>query len=317
MAYTYGSATSPSDLLDQIRAFLVLQSWTVDSFVTEAPGKRLHMHKDSHYFNAKSADTAAGLFYANYATSTQIAFSVGTGYTAANAWYDQPGVPRNSVNGIGSLMALPSGAIIDFHMFYDDTYKQLIVWVQRSASIWRWMSFGESFVKAGAWTGGQWCAASGNWYYGGWNNPAGGNNELQTQPMIPFSYGNNWPVGYLRADVDSFTGQWIAIGPDDRGFKNGSSNVSSNYGPPNAIPWMNGLASHGANKLNGLNCLFPLKIYAARDASPGGYSLLGTIPNVFLADITGLAVGAAYNLGGNQYYPFPSVNTHGTVIQKV
>lgn len=322
MAHLYGSATSPSDLLDQIRAFLVLQGWTVDSFVTEAPGKRLHMHKGGFYFNAKSADTAAILWDSSEsnATATQISFNCGTGYTSANPWANQPGVPMAGVNPRGAMMTLPPGAIVDFHFFYDDTYKELIVYVQRSAGIWRYLAFGESMVKAGAWTGGMWLFASANWYRGVSAAYAGGNGSVQCYPMVAHQYIGNAPfsLGFVRADVDAFTGKWISIGADEGQGKGGATPVIGYAGGvPNAIPWMNGLASHGANALNGLNDLFPLQIFAARDASPGGYSLLGSIPNVYLADITGLAVGAAYGLGANQYYPFPSANTHGNVIGAV
>jgi hypothetical protein len=62
--------------------------------------------------------------------------------------------------------------------------------------------------------------------------------------------------------------------------------------------------------------LNPVQIYAVRDA--GGKSLLGSLPNIFASNVTGLAMGQPYTLGSNQYYPFPAdAANRGTIIKRL
>ena len=321
MAYETGTWLNPSDGLDKIRVFLLAQGWTVDAFTVEAPGKRLHMHKGTFYLNAKSADSAASNIWPDYygAIGIQIGFNVGTGYTPANSWRDQPGVVKTTAGlPIGGAIQLPAGAITSYRFDYDDTYKSLVIYVQTQPGVWRWGGFGESLVKAGAWTGGAWIAASSYYWIVGYTAGIGHTNALTAYPFGansdsgPYSY----PLVFVRADVDAYAGKWVSCCPADATGKAGDTCLRGGQAVGVNTPSFTTLLDRARNSMNSLSVLLPVQVFAARDA--GGVSLLGTLPNVFVTNISGMVPGQSYQQGVDWFTPFPGDTvTRGTVIKRV
>jgi len=321
VAYETGTWLNPSDGLDKIRVFLIAQGWTVDSFAVEAPGKRLHMHKGTFYLNAKSSDgTSEYIWGANSFTPVpQIGFNIGTGYNAITSWRDQPGVVKDSGGiPIGAPIALPAGAVVGYRLDYDDLYKSLVIYVQITVGIWRWVAFGENLIKAGVWTGGAWLAASQNYYWvGNSTGPGYGSTE------------NPWPIGansdnhvslttllYVRADVDAYLSKWVSCSAYNLTGKMGDTNLAGGTATQPEVPGLTGLQVRARNALNSLSDLLPVQLFAARDA--GGISLLGTLPNIYATNITGMVPGQSYQQGVDWFTPFPGdVPTRGTVIKRV
>ncbi|WLT32267.1 hypothetical protein [Geothrix sp. PMB-07] len=317
MAYDLGTALNPTDLLDKLRAFLVAQGWTVDLFAVEAPGKRLHMHKGGFYLNAKSADNTASSIWAGGGASQtqQIGFNLSTGFNSGNAWRDQAGVPMRGANSIGGSIKLPAGAIVSYWMDYDDTTKSLILYVQKSAGVWRWMGFGESLIKAGSWTGGAWIASSSSYEWAGYSEGPGHDNTLPCYPFGANKDSGLGPLVMVRADVDSFTGKWVSCSNEEFTGRTGDTNVAGGRVVSGQVPTLSGLVERSRNSLNSTSVLLPVQVFTTRD--DGGMSLLGTLPNVFMTNITGLVPGQAYQQGVDWFVPFPGDSaTHGTVIRR-
>jgi len=318
--YETGTWLNPSDGLDKLRVFLVAQGWIVDAFTVEAPGKRLHMHKGSFYLNAKSADDgSSNIWQTTWGQAMpRIGFNVGTGYNSSLSWRAQPGaVMDNTGVAIGCDLQLPAGAVIGYRFDYDDTFKSLVIYVQISTGIWRWAGFGESLTKAGAWTGGAWIASSSNYYWSSYGTNYPGHVTGPT--AYPFG-AHNEPVGaplvFVRADVDSYTGKWVSCCPTDSTGKAGSTNVpGGGIAISTNVPSLVGLMDRCRNAMNSLTVLQPVQVFAVRDA--GGQSLLGTLPNVYATNITGLVPGQSYQQGVDWFTPFPGdVATRGTVVKR-
>lgn len=321
MAYETGTWLTPSDGLDKIRVFLLAQGWTVDAFTVEAPGKRLHMHKGAFYLNMKSADSAVSNIWPNTYSGNgiQIGFNVGTGYTPANAWRDQPGVVATAAGlSIGGAIQLPAGAVTSYRFDYDDSYKSLVIYVQTQPGVWRWGGFGESLLKAGAWTGGAWIAASSNYYTVAYATGAGHTNAASAYPFGANSdsviYMN--PLVFVRADVDAYTGKWVSCSPTDSTGKAGDTCLRGGAPVGANTPSFTTLLDRARNSMNSLSVLLPVQVFAVRDA--GGVSLLGTLPNVFVTNISGMVPGQSYQQGVDWFTPFSGdTATRGTVIKRV
>ncbi len=321
MAYETGTWLNPSDGLDKLRVFLLAQGWTVDAFTVEAPGKRLHMHKGTFYLNAKSADNSTSNIWPDTYSGNgiQIGFNVGTGYTPANSWRDQPGVVKTAAGlPIGGAIQLPAGAVTSYRFDYDDTYKSLVIYVQTQPGVWRWGGFGESLLKAGAWTGGAWIASSAYYNTVGSSSGSGNTNAITAYPFgaNASSYVYPYPLVFVRADVDAVTGKWISCGPTDVTGKAGDTCLRGGASVGANTPSFTSLHDRARNAMNSLSVLLPVQVFAVRDA--GGISLLGTLPNVFVTNISGMVAGQSYQQGVDWFTPFPGdTATRGTVIKRV
>ena len=322
MAFDSGTFINPNDGLDKIRLFLIAQGWAQESWTTESGNQRLHMSKGGVYLNAKASNAGANIWQACAFPTTSIGFSLGTAFNAANAWYDQTGVVRNISNqGIGACLPLPAGAVTSYELFYDPAYESLVIYVQATTGVWRWAGFGAELVKAGAWTGGPWVASCADFNYANFNpNGAPGHGSTFAQ-VYPFganrdNYSAAGPLIYLRADVDTFTGKWLSCGPNDITGKAGGTNIAGGVACSSNVPALTGLLERSCNAMNSLSVLLPVQVFAVRDA--GGKSLLGSLPNIYASNVSGLAVGAPYVLGASSYYPFPAdASSRGTVIKRV
>ena len=319
MAYETGTWLNPSDGLDKLRVFLLAQGWTVDAFTVEAPGKRLHMHKGTFYLNAKSADSSASNIWpdSGYGNGIQIGFNVGTGYTSANIWRDQPGVVKHANgNPIGGAIQLPAGAITSYRFEYDDAYKSLVIYVQTQPGVWRWGGFGESLLKAGAWVGGAWIGSSSYYYHLASIVGAGHTNAVTAYPFGANSDYFSVPLVFVRADVDAYVGKWGSCCPTDVTGKAGDTCLRGVQAVGANTPSFTTLLDRARNAMNSLSVLLPVQVFAVRDA--GGISLLGTLPNVFVTNINGMVAGQSYQQGVDWFTPFPGdTATRGTVIKRV
>lgn len=86
MAYATGTATTPDQMLDAIRAFAALQGWTVDRWAIDGLGKTLSIHVDSLYAHFRSDPYDAGGGW-----STALDCCGANGFSAGSGWNAQPG----------------------------------------------------------------------------------------------------------------------------------------------------------------------------------------------------------------------------------
>jgi hypothetical protein len=86
MPYATGTAATPNQLLDAIRAFAVNQGWSVNRWTSHGTGMTLSINADGIYANFRSDPYDEGSDW-----YTALGISGSTGFSAASAWNAQPG----------------------------------------------------------------------------------------------------------------------------------------------------------------------------------------------------------------------------------
>lgn len=323
--YASGAATSPTDLLNLLVTFLTTQGWTIDANAVDGSGKRVHAHKGSDYINLRSAINETIFSGLGGNAGYGIGLYMGTGYSGAAAWNAQAGGPirQGASDVVGAFMLLPSGAISAYH-FFDDGADNIVVVVERSGGLFTHMGWGPSLVKSGTWTGGA-------YFFGALKGKEG---TPSAAVMGDASRGAGCPGAilglynvnstlidghalFVRADVDSFTGKWIACsGPvtdSDEGYtgKFGSTGIEYNNASelfPLDFPSYSRLviAGRGISAFNSQSPMLPVVVYVQRDA--GGYSRLGQIPNIRSCSASpdgGVANASLITVGAQTFMVFP------------
>lgn len=309
-AYSTGVPTGPSDLLQKLVAFLAANGWTTNMSQAEGSGWRAHMQKGSIYVNLRAAVNEVASIIQGY----WLAGYVGEWYNSAVGWKAQAGGPVQSgsstINGCG-IPLVNAGPYVAYHFFQDDNDNVLVV-LERTAGIFSHIGFG-TLTKAGAYTGGQYFV--GTLVFQDISQTS--NNEgISTTTMTPGVMGeaNAYPTGYFRADVDSWTGKWLSLGDStNAGYgwtgKKAGSPIAGQWGVRTEYPaygtnWQNHLTSD----MNGKACMMPVQIYAERDATPGGWSLLGALPSIRFTNATtaGFTNGQEETIGTEVWKIFPN-----------
>lgn len=325
-SYHTGTASGPKDLLQGIVTWLVSQGWTQDMSQADTSGEewRAHLHKGGVYVNMRS--TAATAIFPSVGPASAapgIGIYCGSGHDAGQAWSLQPGRPLGSgqTYTVGSFMRLPAGAIVGWRGF-DDGADNIIVVVERTGGIFSHLGFGLSLTKAGAWTGGAYFYAALAARYGGTDDIAG---AAGANAACPFGvvqkegYPNSWQdygyAGFVRADVDSHTGGWVGFSNDNTYVPDGYTGLYGGSGIdlfPNAggsfdwsFPTYAGMSILLVSEMHQQAVLLPIHLYVKRDA--GGFSLLGTLPSVYLSGAVGHGFLAAsvYTVGALDFMLFP------------
>ncbi len=331
MAYATGTASSPTDLLQKLVTFLVANGWTADLSSANGAGWRAHLHLSSQYVHMRAfVSEGQGTVFAHMggATKSGIALYGSSSFDGAAAWDAQPGTPPyengSIVNILGAGMQLnDSGAAIqNYYFFCDASGDNVTVVVEKTTSVCVHIGFGSSLAKCGSWTGGQYFYGSSNGYQLGINITANPSPGYLSTAGCPGAFGDqasSYQNGYVRADVDSFTGKWIGIGAQvaaAQGYtgKNGSSPVFQRNADsiPAAIPNYAQSTStvqfqnRQVSQIDARANLLPVLLWTARDVS--GSSPLGTLPNVFSTNATsqGFSMASVYSIGASNYMLFPN-----------
>lgn len=315
MAHTEGFATSPDDLLDKIRIWLLTRGWTVDLFTTWTGGYRLHAHKGATYVNLNSFNNcASGYPVGNGQGGTGIALSLGTGFDAGQSHGNQPGAPYTygyygALGTVGAACLLGPGPYFS-HQFFDDEQGNILLMIERAPGVWRHLIWGDSLDKSGAgsWTGGA--------YFGSMAPSGTVNSSLDTGAVIadaPPMLNNGFGQGvcaFVRADVDTYTNKWLLLSnyefSDSTYQKYATNNVylSSIINNWATIPLYIYLRSRLYNMQDSRAVLLPMQIYVHRDQ--GGASFLGTVPSVFLSSTHehGMSIGQDTVIGSETFRQF-------------
>lgn len=335
MSYQTGTASSPVDLLQKLVAWLAGLGWNTDLSAADGAGSvgwRAHLDLHGNFVHLRAfLNEGASVPFAsngNGSGNAGIALYLSTAFNTSVAWNVQPGNPPfqsgSSTNVVGCGMALPSGAIQNYFFFADATFDNIVVVVEKTPGVYVYIGWGLSIQKAGAVTGGPYFFGSSQGYFASAvtvSNPSPG---LLTSSYCPCSHGD-WGLGvpyqngYFRADVDGFTGKWIGLSDNTsaaQGYtgKNAASPVvglaNTRTELPryavnvNAVQWQ----FNQTSQLDGRANLLPLLIWAARDATPGGYSPIGVVPNIFYCTGVGQGFSNAQEitLGAVTYKLFPN-----------
>src|SRR5260370_434568 len=307
MAYQTGTASSPVDRRQKLVAWLSGLGWHTDLSAVDGAGGvgwRAHLDLHGNFVHLRAfinEAPAANIPFpsGNVATAGNagIALYLSTAFNGSNAWSAQPGNPP-FVNGsttlvLGCGMALPSGAIQNYFFFADATADNIVVVVEKTPGVYVYIGWGLSLQTLGTITGGAYFFGSSGGYNSTFVTTSNPSPGFLTSSGCPCSHAD-WMQGlsiqsaYMRVDVDSFTGKWLGVGDQSSnpGYtgKNAASplflqaalraGIASFTTPP-------GFLSQQTSQIDGRANLLPILLWAARDATPGGYSPVGTVPNIF------------------------------------
>ena len=326
MQYQTGSASSPVDLLQQLVTWLVGIGWTQDRSAVEGSGWTASLHKSGNYAHLRATMYEATPWLVGSAGSTYaLNLYLGTGYNGANSWNNQAGAPLGaSSNPVGVGMRLSAGPFGNYYFFADAAGDNVVIVVQVTPGLYTHLGWGLSLNKAGSWTGGPYFFGSTGGYNTSWTTGSANLAGLTSTTDCPFvgSDPGTTAVGFVRVDVDSFTGKWIAIATAavnaaNRGYqgKQGETSVRGlSVTMANNFPVF-GYNAYGYQFQNeqvsaqdGRANLLPILLWALRDATSTGFSLIGSVPNIFVSNAVGNGFSSAdeYVLGGTTYKLFPN-----------
>jgi hypothetical protein len=330
MSYSTGTASSSVDLLQKLVTWLnTTVGWNVDLSAASGLGWRAHLDLHGNFVHMRALlneGAGAGFVSMNGTTGYALLLYMSTAFNGANAWNNQPGNPpvaSGTSQVVGSAIGgLPSGAIQNYYFFSDATGDNIVVVVEKTPGVYAHFGWGPSIQKAGSFSNGQYFFGSTNGYWSVTDFSNSGGDGMNGTTLAPGKHGDgvNLQTTYVRVDVDAFTGKWIGIG-DNAGpsfgytGKNGGGSipgVNANnhqewaiYGPLSAVTpaWFYSIQT---SALDGRANLLPPLLWVARDA--GGYSLLGSLPNVFYSNGVGNGFSNAeeFTLGPTTYKMFPN-----------
>ena len=320
MAYLTGTATSPTDLLQQLVAWLNTLGWTTEMSQADTNGWRAHLSKSGVYVNLRAnAGTRTGLWGYSLGyddPANGIGIYTGTGHSAGAAWHAQPGGPIASGQSytVGGWMRVPAAGPVAYH-FFEDGAGNILVVSEVTAGIFSSMGWG-NLEKAGVWTGGA-------YFFGDKSTNASGSIPAydSQNAWCPGSHSayNGGVAAFVRADVDTFTGKWLSVGSDESDGYDGytgrraDSDQEGRDIPTDKIPrCASAFMARQVSSLNAQANLVPIRWYAKR--YDGGYSLLGRLPAIYASNATakGYAIGEEILIGGDTYKVFPNF-----VVKKV
>jgi hypothetical protein len=326
MAYQTGSASSSTDLIQKLITFLVANGWTQDRSASEGSGWTVTAHLGGQYVNLRACENEtspwqSGLGINHYG----VHMYAGTGYNGSNPWNAQTGGPTGaSTNPIGVGIQLTAGPFSNYYFFCDSGGDNVTVVVEKTPGLFLHLGWGATFQKAGSWTGGAYFYGSDSGFYTsdtglGANIP--GFTSTTDCPGVSRD-GIGGGVCFVRADVDSFTGKWIGICSSsigaDQGYtgKGGDTSVRGfNITGTQFFPvysYDTGISYEFQNEqtsaLDGRANLLPVLLWALRDSTATGFSLLGSLPNVFFTNAVGNGFSNAdeYTIGPDTYKLFPN-----------
>jgi hypothetical protein len=203
--------------------------------------------------------------------------------------------------------------------FFSDSLDNVALVLERKSGSFACLGWGPALTKAGAWS-------DGRYFFGEFYRENNNQNDnlypsILTQGNCPFDNTSAGASGFVRCDVDSFVGWWLACTTQTGNYSgNVGKSCYAGFGtPPTDVPvWSaSGYARLAPGAIAGQAPLVPVDIYAARDA--GGSSLIGSVPNIFLSNAVGSGFAAAtdYYLGSCDYLFFPgSPGGNGFAILK-
>lgn len=318
-----GVPASALDLLIQLETFLVANGWTTDRFDIEGTGQRAHFHLGALFVHLRYSGTDLVWPDRSFGVvgNTSINLYCGSGFNPANAWIGQASpyiTPLGSgiaPCGVGTILG--NGPYSTYYFFCDPGGDNVVVVVEKTPGVFVHFGWGSSLNKAGAWTGGAYFFGCEQSFYTGVPGSGAGLNLTADCPGVRAGAANSGPVCYVRADVDSYGSKWVSIGGGVAGAqgKVGETSVLSSLASGNiAIPVYGYFQApyffqfQQTSQQDGRANLLPVLLYVQRDGAGAGFSLLGSLPNIFSATAVGNGYpkGTVYPLGAKNYRLFPN-----------
>ena len=326
MSFQSGSATGPVDLLQQLATWLVGIGWTQDRNAVEGSGWTFSGHKSGNYAHLRATVNEASVWQHEFGSPGYVLnLYLGTGFSSGSLWNAQAGAPIGSAsNPIGVAMHLSAGPFSNYYFFADSGGDNVVVVVEKTPGLYVHLGWGNSLVKAGSWTGGPYFFGSTAGYYSAYPSAGANTPGFTSTSDCPFPHteGIGGGCGFVRADVDSFTGNWIGICGGsvgaDQGFtgKRGDPSTPSSGSGSQAtsiiqflqVGSSTDMSQCTTSSLDGRANLLPILLWALRDGTSTGFSLLGSPPFIFYSNGVGhgFANAEEYTIGPTTYKMFPN-----------
>jgi hypothetical protein len=322
VSYLAGGAADQTDLLKKWRDFLVAAGWTLEQDVAQGTGWLVAVTKGAKHCAFRSFVNENSGYLGSSAVGAGIAMTAYSGAyvvpgTPAN-WWNQAGAPylsnqNPSINVMTAIMTLPTGAIPNFWAFANPSGDNVILVAFRAAGVYTDLYIGD-LVKTQAWTGGV--------YFGGSSSAfapfgAGPGNTSQGPP--PGGMQDSNARAFLRADVDSWVNKWLSLTTSRFPFTitaTGKTVMSSTHNlggtdiNTNEQIMYGELRTRAKSSRTGGLLLLATHWLVERDfggaISGGGWSLCGTIPDIYQTSGDGFVPGAVFNVSTDQYVVFPT-----------
>jgi hypothetical protein len=327
MSYQTGSASSPTDLVQKLVTWLVSIGWTQDRSATEGAGWTASLHKSANYVHLRAAENeSSGPWQSMYgAVHYSVNMYLGTAFDSGQPFNNQTtGAPiGGGTNPIGVGMQLSAGPFSNYYFFADSGGDNIVVVVEKTPGLYLHMGWGPSLQKAGSYTGGPYFFGPSSGYYTSFTFAGANTPGYTSSSECPFANMDQigGGCGFVRADVDSWTGKWVGIfnatGGANQGFtgKEGDTSVHAKNSAMktnfpvyaySAVPYQ--FQSEQTSQQDGRANLLPIILWALRDGTTTGFSMLGTPPNIFATNAIGNGFSNAdeYVLGATTYKLFPN-----------
>lgn len=343
MAYSTGSASSITALIDAIRVFAVANGWTqaddgtynftfTGSETQTSPGPIASASGDQSLQQSSGTVTAKRSVLSKGGVYWQIFGYLATGYKnqvlGTNAYIecwcsDNYASGTNNAHTFthlvksGYLGAL-SQTFATYHLFTNSTGDYIHVVIEETAGQFRHFSIG-NVKKYGTWTGGQYVQAS---HWAEHTFPS----DFSSAMRLPFgasgqeyAFSFDKPANVHRADIDTLTGNWVYLttttsSPTPGRF--GPASYSNNAldrrgnGGGGAVGTNNDLGGalfydQSPMGWNGLAPLLPLYVTCTRNGSVNNWSMLGEFMDVRYMNMSNFAPGDEFTIGSDTWKVFP------------
>lgn len=315
MAYETGSASSPSDLLDKLRAFLLTNGWTINSFITVGSGKRLHVQKGACYFNFRSyhgetLSNANDLNNQNISGFWGIGGYPSDGYSGANNWNSQPGCPLYGPYYRGGYANQLSSAIPTYHFFTYTDITEVHVVIEFVTGKFQHINFGDLQKYNASALGGRWMSM-----------PTGVDEQLPQISGVDYNYGAASMVPF-RCSAYTATGIFqsslVRVNIDNHdGWAFDANNSSYGASPIAAVGphyYNQDLETATTSPYSWQTQLLPYVIGIVR--SNASVSPFGEIKHLRELDITNYIEGEEIVLGPDTWKVFPVYQKGGYTLQR-
>lgn len=330
MPYQTGSATGPVDLLQQLATWLNSVGWTQDRNASEGSGWTYSGHRGGNYVHLRATVNETGPWQSSFGSVDYgLHMYMGTGFSSGSVWNAQTTgspVASGGSNPIGVGMKLSAGPFSNYYFFSDSTGDNIVVVVEKTPGLYLHLCWGTSLLKSGTWTGGPYFCGSTSGYYTSYPSAAPNTPGFTSTSDCPFAFGDQigGGCGFVRADVDSWTGKWVSIWENASGANQGDTGKhGGSASPTKNLTTSGGNFPHYQNlgggvsydfenlqtsALDGRANLLPLYLWTLRDGTSTGFSLLGRPPFIFFSNAIGNGFTAAseYTIGGTTYKLFPN-----------
>lgn len=328
MSYQTGAASSSTDVLQKLITWLVSIGWTQDRSAAEGSGWTISAHKSGNYAHLRACENENTPWSRGFGGPTYgLNLYLGTGFNGSNLWNNQAGAPLNSVGGpMGVGAFLSAGPFSNYYFFADSSGDNIVVVIEKTPGLFVHLGWGLSINKQGTFTGGPYFFGSSCSYYTSYTAAPANTPGFSASSDCPGPTADQigGACAFVRADVDSFTGNWIGIFTGGTGLtasdfgytgKLGSSSVHAKqqamqpsipcYAVNDApLQFQFQQVSAQDSRAN----LLPVLLWVERDGTTTGFSPLGDLPNVFCTDAVGNGFSNAeeYVIGSTTYKLFPN-----------